>query len=516
MRRVVSLFLPTWSTDRVRRKMSSAWPDAAPSPEAPLVTAMAEHGRRVIASVDTAAARLGLRGGMTITRARMLAPELVVVEADPEGDGDALRRLALWAGRRYAPFAAPDPPDGLWIDITGCEGLFGGERALLKDLHRRIAAVGHAVQIACADTPGCAHAVARYVPAGRPVTIEPGAAKKAIALLPIAALRCGSRTATELNKLGFERVEQLLTTERAPVARRFGAALFRRLDQALGALPEPITPIFADEVPRAHRSLLEPIGTATAFAFVINDLAEELVVLLTRAGKGARTLDLFFHRVDGFSFAVRAGTATPTRDAARMVKLLMPRIEKIDAGLGIEAMTLVTPLVEPLVAAQVDFARGGEHVLDLAGLVDTLANRFGARRLYRLGARPSAMPERGVQALAPLGKDMPAAFAADLPRPARLLSPPEPIAVTAMLPDHPPAMFVWRRTRYRVVVADGPERLHGEWWREAGHEAEAPFAVRDYFQVEVEGGGRYWIFRLGDGEWPASGPMQWFLHGAFA
>lgn len=496
--------------------MSSARPDAALPLEVPLVTAAAEHGRRVVASLDAAASRAGLRPGMTITRARMLAPELVAVDADPEGDADALRRLAFWAGRRYAPFVAPDPPDGLWIDISGCEALFGGERALLKDLHRRIAASGHAVQIACADTPGCAHAVARYVPAGRPVTIEPGDAKKAIALLPIAALRCGPRVASELVKLGFERVEQLLGTERAPVARRFGAALFHRLDQALGFLPEPITPIFADEVPRAFRSLLEPIGTATAFAFVIGDLAGELVQVLARAGQGARTLDLVFHRVDGMTFAVRVGTGVPTRDAAHMVKLLMPRIEKIDAGLGIEAMTLVAPLVEPLVAAQADFAPAGERAPDLVGLVDTLANRFGARRLYRLGARPSAMPERGVASLAPLGKDAPTPFSADLPRPARLLSSPEPIAVTAMLPDHPPAMFVWRRSRHRVVAADGPERIHGEWWREAGHEADTPFMVRDYFQVEVEGGGRYWIFRLGDGEWPASGPMQWFLHGAFA
>ena len=104
----------------------------------------------------------------------------------------------------------------------------------------------------------------------------------------------------------------------------------------------------------------------------------------------------------------------------------------------------------------------------------------------------------------------------DLPRPSRMLNPPEPIDVTAMLPDHPPAMFVWRRKRFRVAQADGPERLHGEWWREAGYEADQPFHVRDYYQVETTTGGRYWLFRQGDGENPATGPMRWFLHGAFA
>ena len=77
-------------------------------------------------------------------------------------------------------------------------------------------------------------------------------------------------------------------------------------------------------------------------------------------------------------------------------------------------------------------------------------------------------------------------------------------------------MFVWRGKRHRVARADGPERMHGEWWREAGHEADNPYAVRDYFQVETATGARYWIFRLGDGESPATGPMRWFIHGAFA
>jgi protein ImuB len=516
MRRVVSLFLPTWSTDRIRRKMRATQPDEAYPDDTPLVTAMADHGRRVIAAVDGAAARAGIRAGMTLTKARMLAPELVVAEADAAGDLEALRRLALWATRRHAPFAAADPPSGIWVDITGCASLFGSERALLKDLHRRVSATGYAVQIAVADTPGCAHAVARHVPAGRPVTIEPGQQRKAMALLPIAALRVESRIVEELRKLGFERIEQLLTTERAPVARRFGLDLYRRLDQALGHVPEPIEPVFAEAIPRARRRLLEPIATAEAFAQVIDDLAADLADALVRTAKGARTLDLFFHRVDGHVQAVRVGTATPTRDPRHIAKLFAPRIEKVDPGLGIEAMTLVAPLVEPLAAAQSELDRSGKRGPDLPALVDTLANRFGQRSLYRLGARPSAMPERGIATLPAIGTGAVQQWADDLPRPSRVLNPPEPIQVTAMLPDHPPAMFVWRRKRHRVVQADGPERLHGEWWRESGLEAEQPYSVRDYFQVEVDGGGRYWLFRLGDGQWPASEPMQWFLHGAFA
>ena len=121
--------------------------------------------------MDAAARALGVTPGMTVTKARTFAPGLQVVDAEPDADAEGLRRLALWAGTRYAPLVAPDPPDGIWLDVTGCASLFSTERALLKDLHRRTSAFGLTVQIAVAGTAGCAHAVARHVPAGRPVTV---------------------------------------------------------------------------------------------------------------------------------------------------------------------------------------------------------------------------------------------------------------------------------------------------------------------------------------------------------
>jgi len=81
----------------------------------------------------------------------------------------------------------------------------------------------------------------------------------------------------------------------------------------------------------------------------------------------------------------------------------------------------------------------------------------------------------------------------------------------SMLPDHPPRAFSWRRVRHRVVRADGPERITGEWWRRSGELA----AVRDYWTVETEDGRRFWLFRQGDGIDPATGGLAWFLHGLF-
>ncbi|TPG40521.1 DNA polymerase Y family protein [Sphingomonas koreensis] len=518
MRRVVSLFLPHWSTDRLRRKSTQPRPDRDAVPASgPLATAIPDHGRRVIAAVDAAARALGVTPGMTVTKARTFAPELQVVDAEPNADAEGLRRLALWAGTRYAPLVAPDPPDGIWLDVTGCAALFSTERALLKDLHRRTAAFGLTIQIAAADTAGCAHAVARHVPAGRPVTVEPGDHRKAISLLPIIALRLEARTVEGLRKLGFERIEQLIGAPRGPLAKRFGRDLHRRLDQALGNLPDPIEPVFPEHLPRARRGFMEPIATPEAFGRVIGHLVEDAVGQLGRIGKGARRLDCLFHRVDGHVQAVRVSTATPSRDAAHLAKLLRSKVETIEPGLGIEAMTLVVPLAEPMAAQQGEGLESlGLRGPDLAALVDALTNRFGGGSLHRTAPRAGTMPERSVDRPPALAAPRDTAWDDDLPRPARMLARPEPIDVIALLPDDAPRLFIWRGRRFAVTRGDGPERLHGEWWRDGGVEGEQPYTVRDYYQVEIVTGGRYWLFRLGDGVNPSTGPMRWFIHGAFA
>ncbi len=113
-RRVASVFLPNWSTDRLRRKTVSPVPDDHPVD--PLVTAMLDRGRRVVAAADRHARAIGIQPGMTITRAGTYVPTLSVIDADPAADSDGLRRLGLWVGRRYSPVVATDPPDGLWLE----------------------------------------------------------------------------------------------------------------------------------------------------------------------------------------------------------------------------------------------------------------------------------------------------------------------------------------------------------------------------------------------------------------
>jgi protein ImuB len=497
MRRVVSLFLPTWPTDRFRRRTGG------PTRDEPLVTAAREGSRRVLACADAAARNLGLAPGMTVAHAQALVPGLQMTEAVPEDDAEALARLALWC-LRYAPIVASDLPDGIIVDIGGAAHLHGGEAPLLRDLVRRLRRTGVDAKVAVADTAGAAWAVARY---GRQGVVAPGAAASAIAGLPLEALRLPRETVEALRAAGFERIGDIVAKPKGPFIRRFGPELVRRLDQALGREPEPIEPLLPAEMPRRRRAFAEPIGAPEVLERVTADLVRDLCRDLEARGEGVRRLDLVLRRVANLRQGVRIATARPSRDPRHLVRLFGERLGFVDPGFGVEEAVLLASEVEPFEESQIV----GRHVAeedaqaDIGELVDRVAVRLAANGPYRLAPVESRIPERSVRKMPPLAAAATAAWPARLPRPPLLVDPPE--AIVALNSDQPPKMVTWRGKRRGVAKADGPERIHGEWWTCD----DEMFLVRDYYRVETQAGERFWLFR----DAPAAQGGRWFLHGVF-
>jgi len=190
----------------------------------------------------------------------------------------------------------------------------------------------------------------------------------------------------------------------------------------------------------------------------------------------------------------------------------------VDPGFGIEVVTLAAEGVQPLTARQerLDEDRDVAPEEGLAPLIDRLTNRLGEAAVWRAEAYPSHDPERAVRRSPPLSPPPPSSegggWDPDRPRPLRLLRRPEPIEVTALVPDDPPVSFRWRGAPHRIRRAEGPERLAEEWWRRPFEDA-APGRARDYYRVEDEAGGRFWLFR--DGLYEAGVQPRWWLHGLF-
>jgi len=342
---------------------------------------------------------------------------------------------------------------------------------------------------------GAAHALARFGQ-GAISTTDRGSVERTLSSMPIVALRLEPALVQELRALGFEEISDLLRQPRAPLTLRFGPGLWSRIDQALGTVPELIDPVRPAEVIEVRRAFAEPISAAETIKRYIEQLVEELCAQLEKRGHGVRRLDLVCHRVDARQQGLRIGTAVPTRERKRIVRMLGDKVSEIDPGFGIELMALAATWTQEIEPAQGLSSLIEPGMPDVSDLVDILANRVGEDRLYRAAPVASDVPERSVERIPALAPDSAAGWHGSWPRPSRLLARPEPIETVALLPDHPPAFFTWRGVRRRLKRADGPERVFGEWWT---RDAELS-AVRDYFRVEDEAGERYWVYRAGDGE----------------
>jgi len=538
-RRILSLWLPRLPIDRIKREVSESkasgsreenaskrsGASAKKGDDAPGVVVAKENNALKIYSLDDAAAHYGLDVGMPLANARAICPHLVVFDADEARDAQLLNDIADWCDR-FTPLVALDPPHGLYLDITGCAHLFGGEAALLKLVCDLLTAQGFAVSAAIAATSICARTLTRHV---HGKIVADGEEARAVAPLPVAALGASEAITTGLRRAGLKTIGDVAARARYEITARFGAAFTTRLEQALGEGDGPISPRKPLPDYIVEKRFAEPILTDTAIAATLSKLAQMLVGVMAREGKGARQLTACFFRTDGVVRGIVVDTGQAVTRADVIDRLFRERLDALsdplDPGFGFDLIRLSASRTEIVVQQQHDL---DAHVHDndaLAALIDRIAARIGSQRVVVYLPQDTHIPERA-ELPVPAQQSLAAAsqavwqprIEAEPPlRPLRLFERPEEIQVIAQVPDGPPARFVWRRASHAVVRAEGPERIAMEWWRTDGKGL-----TRDYFRIEDEAGLRFWVYRDGlyDRERdPQTGrPVQpsWFMHGLFA
>ncbi len=478
-----------------------------------------------ITALNDVAVDLGLEVGLPLANARAICPDVRVFDVDDAADRQALNAIADWCDR-FTPLVALDPPHGLFLDVTGCAHLFGGEAAMMRSLCEALDRQGFVVNAAIAGTPGCARAVAM---ATRGHVIPEGGEAAAVHSLPVYALGAHDAITRGLRRAGLKTIGDVAARAPHEIAARFGAAFVATLQQALGQGDAPISPrkLLPDYM--VEKRFPEPIATDLAITATLDRLAQMLMTAMERHGKGARRLEASFFRTDGAVrlIAVEAGRpVTRTKMVERLFREKLDALaDPLDPGFGFDLIRLSASHVETVVQEQRDLDAHAQDNDEVSALIDRIAARIGGRRILVYLPQDTHIPERASLAV-PAQHQFTAASQAIWPqrvsaepplRPLRLFEKPEAIDVIAQVPDGPPARFKWRRATHAVVRAEGPERIAMEWWRIQGQAL-----TRDYFRVEDEAGLRFWLYRDGlygtetvddDGK-PVS--PKWFMHGLFA
>lgn len=494
--------------------------------EIPSVVVAKQHNAILLHAIDEAAVGAGLSIGLPLANARAICPELVVYDADPAADIKTLNDIADWCDR-FTPLVALDPPYGLFLDITGCAHLFGGERALLQIVTNALSRRGFAVSAAIAGTSIAARTLTRHA-SGK--IVADGEEAHAIGPLPVAALGADAAITSGLRRAGLKTIGDVAARAHHEITARFGADFTTLLSHALGQGDAPISPRKPLPDYIVEKRFPEPVSTDTVIAMTLQHLARMLVATMDRQGKGARQLEASFFRTDGAVRSIAVDTGRPVTKPEMIDRLFRERLDSLndplDPGFGFDLIRLAAGRTEIVVQQQRDLDATVHDNDELSALIDRIAARIGGKRVVVHLPLESHIPERSALAV-PAQHHLAAAAQASWPervagepplRPLRLFDRPEPIKVPfATVPDGAPHQFTWRRALHAVVRVEGPERIAMEWWKQDGKSL-----TRDYFRVEDAEGQRFWIFRDGlyenelrdeAGE-PVS--ANWYVHGLFA
>lgn len=447
--------------------------------------------------------------------------------------------------------AAQDVPATIFLDITGCERVFGGIANLVGEVIASLARLRLSNRVAVAPTPGAAWALADGG-SRTGVIVREADVPTALAPLPVSALRLPEEIVRSLYHLGVNTIGALSRLPRAQLPARFDPALLLRLDQAMGHVAEPLVPL-------PHRSPVEAkiefdgvVDAIESLWLALGELVDRIISELTRRGLGARQVEAEFIRPDAPPIRKTIDLSRPSRDRMNLFNLLRCAMETIGMGEtalrsrkhrpkprdsadqldrrnsvaapapaparsirrerytpdGFTALRLRVPVFERLTEEQILLLEQDAHAgrLELDHLIERLRARLGREAVVRPELVESHLPERAVKDEEPeQRKSSPAAsLEAYRWRPLRLLASPVPVRVMASVwpeGDGRPVSLELSGTSRPLTHAVGPERLGGVWWE--GHTK-----TRDYYDVEDTTGHRFWIFRVAE-------TGRWFLHGRF-
>jgi protein ImuB len=307
-------------------------------------------------AASDAATAAGIRRGMTLTQARALCAEVAHADYQPDRDRQALEALGRWM-MRFSPVVAlglaaededllpvartsrsckslgpggtpvPQRTDALFLDVTGCDRVFGGFDHLVRQVSESLARLGLRARVAAAPTPGAAWALALNGKDG--AIIEEHQLEPALDPLPIEALRVGDDACAALHHLGLHAIGQVMYLPREVLPARFGPLLLRRIDQAMGWIAEPLVPLEYRTPVEARLDWDGAVGSLEAVWSAFQNLIGQIIEQLARRGQGARRVEFELLRLHSPAVKKAIFLSRPSRDPVNLFNLFRCAIEDL-------------------------------------------------------------------------------------------------------------------------------------------------------------------------------------------
>jgi len=477
----------------------------AAASSAPLVILDAADRNPRIIDADANAQAAGVQVGMTLGAAFALVPHLDARPRDAARELALMRRLAGIAAT-FTPQVSIEPPDGLLLEIKPSIALFGGLRALCRQLRDACRADPVLAQIqlqprfTLAPTALAALAAARA--GARCFITDPNVLPARLKPLPLATLRWPEEENARLLGMGVRTLGELMRLPRAGFAKRFGVERLADVDRLLGRRADPRRRLVRRERYRGRLDLDHEIEDHERILEALRPLLDELEQFLRTRQRGITALQCRFHHYRAAPTFCTLRLAHPEANAGRLQALLRERLANLVLPEPVRRCELRGGALSerPLTSSPLWPAgeRGHAPAGEMPALIEHLRARLGVGAVYGITQVSEHRPEHAQAAAEPAlahGSKLPHGVLssyAPFRRPLWLLHAPQELDSQRGRPRH----------GGELKLLAGPERIESGWWDGAD-------VQRDYYIASNTHGARFWIYR------ECNASRRWFLHGIF-
>jgi DNA polymerase-4 len=353
----------------------------------PVIVGADPRGRGVVSAASYEARAFGVHSAMPIRTAARLCPDGVFLPVAMEKyQAVSAQIMAILAD--FSPLVESVSVDEAFLDLTGCEALFGSAADAVRRMKARIVRdTGLTASAGLATSRFVAKVASDLEKPDGLVIVPPGQESAFLAGLPVERLwGVGTATARELHGLGVRTIRQLQQMPRGSLVRRLGRHGGQLHDLAFGRDDGPVGPSAVPRSMSAETTFGEDCGDPVMLRRTLRGQAERVTRELRAAGLAAACVTLKL-RFAPFRTVTRGHTGEPTQDGLEMYR-------RAEALLSRESTAVPVRLIGVAASALVPAGSGQLPLLGpditrrerLARAVDALTGRFGERAV-----RPAAL-----------------------------------------------------------------------------------------------------------------------------
>ena len=452
---------------------------------------------RSVVAVNDSALQAGIEIGMTEPQAAQFCG--VEKRNRSRTCEESLHIALLQMGKTISPRIEDTSLDTIVLDLAGLRRFFGSQEKIARELARRAAELGLAVNVAIAANIDAAHHAARGF-AG--ITFIPrGEEAKRLGCLPVSVLSPSIETLETLERWGVSRCAELAALPVPQLSERLGQEGVRLHELARGASVRSM--VLAESEMRFEEEieLEDAVEELEPLAFLLGRLLDQLCARLQAHALAAAAIHLRFTLGDAFekepplrgeasaaeavpkSYEKTMRLPVPMRDSKLLLNLLRLQLQADPPQASILKIALAAEAARRRAAQNGLFCRNSIDPEKLELTIARLANLVGgpnvgspeimdthrpsAFRMKRFAPASNEVKFRRKTGHALAGANR---RTEDERKPRRAAVAlrnfrPEWLAQIELREERP-LHILFRGVRGRIVAASGPWRTSGDWWQE--------------------------------------------------